>query len=314
MKIIREAEYRKTMEETVFPYLKSVEKEGALNSFDGAQIHWYSYRSPRPVRTVVILHGYTESARKYAEMIWYFLNSGSNVYLYDQRGHGRSFRPVEDLTLTHVDSFDDYVKDLECFLREIVPDDLPLRLYAHSMGGAVAALYLEKHPDRFPKAVLSSPMIAPARDGYPLFAGKLICRFFFLLGKSKERIFLSGEYPGEEKFEDSCATSQERFALYEAYRRVTPTCQNYSPTYRWTLESLNVTSKILKKGAPERVAAEVLLCSAEQDRMVINSEQEKLASRLPHCRRRVYHAKHEIFNSTDDVMEDYVNHVLDFLN
>ena len=311
--IINEASYDAVMDGTVEPYLESVMTEGSFSGYGGVELKFRSYRAQDPERTVVILHGFTEGMPKFDELIWYFLGSGSNVFIYDQRGHGRSYRPVSDLTLTHVDRFGDYVADFELFVDTVVPKDLPLCLFAHSMGGAVAGLYIEKHPDVFSKAVLSSPMIAPSTGAYPAFVGRLICRVMILFGGAKKRIFLSPEYPGEEKFESSCASSRARFDRYERFKRTHPEYQNYSPTYRWTLESLSVTKKLMKRGEPEKIRTDVLLLSAELDDIVLIPAQKAFASRIPSCRvEDMPGTKHEIYRGTDETVEKLVGVTLGF--
>lgn len=314
VRILTEAEYPKAMDETVSPALQAVREDGTFKGWDGNPLCYHIYRAEHPAGNIVVLHGFTESSEKYDELCWYFLQSGLSVYLFDHRGHAKSYRAVEDRTLTHVDRFDEYVRDTDCFVLQVVPSGLPLYLFSHSMGGGVAALYLEEHPDVFQKAVLSSPMIAPSTGSYPAFVGKAICRLMILFGGSKKRIFLSGPYPGEEKFEDSCGNSEVRFARYERFRRTHPDYQNFSPTYRWTLESLKVPKAILKKGRPERIRSDVLVLSAGLDNMVLNGPQKEFASRVPSCRLSEYpDAKHEIFISTDGIMERYVPEVLAFL-
>lgn len=313
--LIKEADYNRTLDEKALPALNAAKSEGEFESFDGNKLVWRSYTRPDAARSVVILHGFTESSEKYHELIWYFFSAGSNVYIFDQRGHGKSFRHVEDKTLTHVERFGDYIRDFEIFTERIVTDRLPRVLFSHSMGGAVAGLYLEKHPDVYGKAVFSSPMIAPSTGGYPLFVGKAICRAAILFGGAKKRIFLSGEYPGEEKFETSCDTSFERFSRYERFRRENPDYQNFSPSYRWTLESLNVTKKLLKAGEPEKIKAKCVLFSAGRDDIVLIEPQKEFARRIPDCEFVSFeNAKHEIYYSTDDVMEPYINKLIDFIN
>ena len=311
--VLKEADYPRVMEETVAPALKAVREDGTFEGWDGNPLCFHVYRAENPAGNVVVVHGFTESSEKYDELCWYFLQSGLSVYLYDQRGHGKSFRAVEDKTLTHIDTFDEYVKDLDCFVKQVVPSGLPLYLFSHSMGGGVAALYLESHPDVFAKAVLSSPMIAPSTGNYPAFVGRAICRLMILFGKGKQRIFLAGEYPGEEKFEDSCGNSEVRFARYEWFKRTHPDYQNYSPTYRWTLESLKVRKRILQKGRPEGIRTDVLVLSAGKDNMVLNEPQKLFADRLPSGRLLSFpEAKHELFISTDGIMETFVPAVLSF--
>ena len=311
--VIPEADFASEMDRRVDPFLESVRTDGIFRGCDGKALCWHSFAAGSPVANVVILHGYTESGEKYREMSWYFLSQGYSVWLYDQRGHGKSCRDVPDKTLTHVDSFDDYVGDLECFLEQIVPRDLPLFLYSHSMGGAVSALFLEKHPHTFDRAVLSSPMVAPSTGSYPAFAGRAICRAAKLFGGAKKRIFMASDYPGHEVFADSCGNSEPRFSRYELFRRTHEDYQNFSPTYSWTLESLLVARRILKKGRPERIETKVLILSGGRDTVVLIPPQQELAKRIPHCRYRMFPtAKHEIFISTDDIMIPYVEEILSF--
>ena len=138
LELISETNYRETMENTVEPKLASIREELSLPLEDGGALHAELYEQPTATRAVVVLHGYTESGEKFREMTWYFLQSGFNVYAIDHRGHGRSARAVDETWLTHVDHFSDYVRDLEAFMDRVVlprAQNLPLCLYAHSMGG-----------------------------------------------------------------------------------------------------------------------------------------------------------------------------------
>lgn len=315
MEIIKEKDYRRSMEEVVLPYLETVKTDGYFDGYGGVKLHYVRYECEKPLRTVVILHGFTESCEKFREMIYYFLKADCNVYIYDQRCHGKSERLVEDKTLTHVDRFDDYLKDFEIFTDKTVPHLLPLILFSHSMGGAVAALYVEKHPGVYRKAIFSSPMIAPSTGGIPKFAARAICGAAEIIGKGKKRVFVSSEYPGKEEFENSCDTSFERFSFYERFRRNDPDYQNYSPSYRWTHEAINVTRSIMKKGEPEKTDIPSLLFSAGLDNMVSIPEQKEFAERMKHCEFISYEsAKHEIYFSADDVLEKYVNRIISFIN
>lgn len=154
--LISETEYRETMENTVEPQLAAIREELSMPLEDGGVLHAELYEQPSATRAVIVLHGYTESGEKFREMTWYFLQSGFNVYAIDHRGHGKSARSVEETWLTHVDHFSDYVNDLEAFMDHVVlprTKNLPLCLYAHSMGGAVGGMTLQRHPKRFARAV-----------------------------------------------------------------------------------------------------------------------------------------------------------------
>lgn len=103
--ILPESNYAAVMTETVEPYLDSRRQEMDMPLSTGGTLHAEVYEQPDATRAVVILHGYTESAEKFREMTWYFLNEKFNVYAIDHRGHGKSVRKISDTSITHVDAF-----------------------------------------------------------------------------------------------------------------------------------------------------------------------------------------------------------------
>ena len=121
-------------------------QEGTFSGFDGKELYYEYFQTQESHGAVVIVHGLSEFSRKYHEFAWYLLNQGYDVFLYDQRCHGRSCRLTPRQDLIHVDHFSHYAKDLDCFIRDVVrkATDLPLHLFAHSMGGGVVSLFLEQ--------------------------------------------------------------------------------------------------------------------------------------------------------------------------
>ena len=196
------------MNETVMPFLDDRRETRQITTRDGKPLHCEIFNADTPRGTVYIIHGFTENAVKYSELIYNFLIRSVSVCIYEQRGHGRSYRPVQDKTLTHIDRFEQYVSDFEDVLDATSDAIQPYYLFAHSMGCAVAGLFLEKGGDDFIKAVFSSPMIAPTHGGYPLWVTKAICRAAIAFGKKRKRIFVSKPYPGKEEFSTSCAVAE----------------------------------------------------------------------------------------------------------
>ena len=175
--IITEEKYNEELTRCVLPFIRLNFEDGYMKSADGTRIHYGYVTTPVAKAAIVISHGFTECMPKYYEMIYYFAKAGYSVYMVEHRGHGFSDRSVSDMSMVTVNSFDDYVSDLDMFIREIVmkrEGSRPLYLYGHSMGGAIAALYLEKHPEVFTKAVLSSPMIEMLYGNFSHFAVEAI--------------------------------------------------------------------------------------------------------------------------------------------
>ena len=314
--LVRAGYYRQTMEETVLPWLKEKENVSMVPGYEGRPLYCVSYAAEDPVATVMIVHGFTENAYKYAELIWSLLHLRFSVIAFDQRGHDRSWRSegIPHPSVTHVDRFSDYVSDLEIVCNTFSPKpSQPFFVFAHSMGGAVTALFLEQHPDTFSAAVLSSPMIAPHTGGVPLPIASAVCVAARVLGKQKKNPFFMKPYSGPEDFATSCATDQERFAWYDAVKASRTDFRNSIPSYQWTYEALHVTERILAPGTPEKIACPVLLFSADQDSSVLPEPQETFIKMVPDGKQiRVPGSRHEIFRSTDEVLFPWWHQVVVF--
>jgi len=316
VKIIREAQYEKLMTKVVEPGLAAMREEIDMPLSAGGTLHCEIYNRYDARKAVVIVHGYTECAEKFRELAWYFVSNGFSVFAMDQRGHGKSVREVEDLSVTHVEQFGDYLRDLEEFMEKIVyprTRGQKLCLFGHSMGGAVAAFALIEHPEWFSRAVLNAPMIAPITKPLPRRAAKEMGRIFCAAGKGRERAFVGKPFdPAREKFETSHMTSRARFDYYQAKRVARPELQNCSPTYSWVREAAGVTEPLLHRAQMIRVP--VMLCQAIQDSIVGLKEQEAFIKRVPDGKLVKFDAKHELYSSHDEVLGDYVNKVIEFLS
>ncbi len=236
----------------------------------------------------------------------------------EHQGHGRSFRPVQDLKLTHVERFDDYVEDFLAFLRQAVlpeAEGLPLFLYGHSMGAAIVLRAVEEAPALpVEKLVLSSPMIAAKTQGVPRWLALAMTRLAVALGRGDRYVLGQQANVGPESFGQSwCnAPSQARYLWFCQLTEAHPALQNSSVSYRWLREALLVEEPLLKGGAG--IAAPVLLCQAGQDAMVKPEAQDALLESLPQGEKALFpQAKHEIFRSDDATVEAYFRRILEFL-
>ena len=224
---------------------------------------------------------------------------------------------MDETWLTHVDHFSDYVHDLEAFMDRVVlprAQNLPLCLYAHSMGGAVGGMMLQRHPKMFARAVLTAPMIAPSSAPFPSWAGAAIAKFMCAIGKTREMAFIGKPFdPQSETFEASFGTGRARFDYYERKRLENRHLQNCAPTYGWVKEAIGVTKVLLNRELDRQIETPLLLCQAARDTVVRLPEQNKFVSLLPHAQLRAFDAKHEIYMSDDAVMREYVPAVIGFL-
>ena len=99
-------------------------------------------------RTLVFVHGFGGRATQWHRQLTFFSDENRAVAL-DTRGHGRSDAPNSSYTM------DELQADLDAALAQLqVPDRFIL--IGHSFGGAIAAEYAVRHPERLDKLVLIS--------------------------------------------------------------------------------------------------------------------------------------------------------------
>lgn len=314
MDIIRDADYKETMLKKVEPYLEGVRKEASFSSFDSNSISYEAYSKADSKATVIILHGFTESAEKFREVTYYFYNMDYSVYAPDLRGHGKSYRTSKKAGTVNADTFDDYVKDLEVFINDIVKPierDKPIYIYAHSLGGAVAILYMESNTDVISKAVLSSPMIC-GNMGMPVPVAATVARLLCILGGDSISAPGRCKFNPQLKFEDSDATSKVRFEYYQNKRCNDSLLQTNGPSFGWVKASVEARDKMLENA--DKISSELLVLLPEEDKQLLSEYQQKFISAVKNAKvTDIKGSKHEIFGSTDKVLEEYYRYIYEFL-
>lgn len=107
---------------------------------DGEELYGWYCRAPKPIASALFCHGNTGNLTVSADVIPHLLNAGINVLFFDYRGFGRS---------TGRASIGGVIADgltAARFHNRIRPKNLPSILYGYSLGGAVAAQVIKRHP------------------------------------------------------------------------------------------------------------------------------------------------------------------------
>ncbi len=298
------------------PMILPVKKSGKLSVAAG-ELYYELYPQKQPADTVVICHGFTESAKKYEEFIFYLYRAGFAVAIWDQRSHGRSLRRGTESNVVHVEKFNEYVEDMHCMMEQIVKPFAGGKncyLYAHSMGGCIGVLYLEQYPQDFAKAVLNAPMLAIEMGRCPLFAAKAVCDLAKLFGKGSKRLFTQKDFNPDEPFAESCADSEMRHNYYHAIRRQTACYQTSAASYAWGSTAIEAGRRALKRKNISKIHIPVLLFQAEKDGQVKAAAQNRFVKYLEKGRLvRVEQTKHEIYRAGNAVLKPYMELILDFL-
>ncbi|XCP86221.1 alpha/beta hydrolase [Roseburia hominis] len=317
--VFKEESYLEMMENVAEPFLKERSKEFFLKREKGRELYCIKYQVENPKGVVLISHGFTESAEKYKEICYYFVKENYHVYIPEHCGHGKSYRLTKDFSLVHVDHYERYVRDLlfVAMLAKKENQNLPLFLYAHSMGGGIGAAVAARKPELFAKMILTSPMIRPLTGKIPWGVARAISAGLCFVGR--EMAYVSGQpYAGKETFEDSCSLSRARFDYYQEKRDSKRELQTCAASFGWLRESGKLNA-YLRKEAVKNIHSPVILFQAEQETMVSKKVQSRfidaLKSRGVNAELiSVENARHEIFNAEFPVLEKYWEQVFEFLD
>ncbi len=289
--------------------------EGSFQAFDNTEIHYEYILAQDSKASIVIVHGLSEFTKKFYEFIYYALNQGYNVFIYDQRCHGLSGRLTDQLDLLHVDDFRDYVKDLSQFIDEVVvpTEDKPIYLYSHSMGGAISALYLSGCSDRVKKAVLAAPMFLPVVQQVPTWLARHSVRVGRLFFGTKRKFFLTSEFDPDIPYRERYGSSKARFEHNMKMRKENPQYQSTPMTFGWIYNALIVGSRIFKRKVIDNIHTKILLISAENDMTVRNEPQHRFAQKCKTCEfKEIKGASHALLESDEKMMSEILQLTFDF--
>ena len=320
MNIISSGNYEKVMDLVVIPWTGERRQTGTFERKAGQKIYYEHYTAENPKGTVVMVHGFTEGIGKFRESIYYFLQEGFHVFIIQQREHGNSFRSTEDPYLVNIEDYNDLILDLHYFVHEIVKKDgetdrYPLYLFGHSMGGGVSACYLERYPEDFSRAVLSSPMLEMNAGQTPVFAAAAYAKVMLFLGKGKNYLPGGGAFTGKEDLENACTSCRERYLFWLREQKRDIRNQTCSPSVATAYQFLKLTKDALSRENCARLKAQVLLFQAGKDKAVGASGQEVFIRQIGDKGTlvRIEDARHEIYFEKDRILKRYWAEILNFL-
>ena len=316
--ILSEQGYREQMENVVEPYLdirKSVlwpERE------EGKKIYCERYLADSPKGVVMISHGFTETAEKYKEVIYYFVKKQYHVYLPEYCGHGRSYRLIPESSLVHVDDYQRYVDDFLYVAKMATKESGTSGIFIWTFhgwrsggsGGSAGA-------GTFQESGAFLPDDSSGYRKYPVPVAKQIAFGACQQGKGAEYVVGQHPYEGRENFENSSSTCKVRFEYYQDKKEKEPLFQTNGASYSWLYQAGRL-NRYLQRKAWKKIQAPVLIFQSAEDHLVSKPEQVRFVVKL--ARRGltsgtmiiVPGTKHEIYGSGSRILRGYWKRILRF--
>jgi lysophospholipase len=303
---ISEKNYESTYTNTVLPFRNSGEKF-TFPSADGKyRLSGVRFIHPHEKGLIVVVNGFTESWMKYGELFYDLYKEGYSVISYDHRGQGLSPHLVpRHPQIGYVDHFSEYADDLNAFMEKVAeplhPESKNLFLIANSMGGAVAAEYLERHPSTFEAAVLSAPMLAINTKPYPPCIAHGMVAGLGLLGLGRHYAIGQHDANLDAPFENNTLTgSKVRWWSYGYVGKENPEILIGGASNHWVDTSLSETRHI-RQDIPLNTTR-VLLLEAGKDQFVLNKPISAATTQMPHTQLLSFpDSKHGILMESDPI-------------
>ena len=298
------------------------EKNARANRFlgvDDKEIYTVSIKNNNQ-NAIVLSQGRNENALKYKELAFELDQQGYDLYLIDHRGQGFSQRLGGDNYRGHVEHFQDYVDDLDQYVSSL---DLPSTyqnsyLLSHSMGGTIAALYLEQFKHPFTAAVFFSPMFS-INLGIPEKVAKIltyssakVCNWF---SNKPCYIFSGHDYRKTPFAENHVTSSRIRFNSSTQTFEDNPQAQLGSPTMHWVSQSITACQQAIENA--NKINIPILVIQAGADQVVTSKGQKQFITNATFYEDNrlinIPNAQHEILLEQDQYRMPALNSTLEFL-
>ncbi len=296
----------------VFPEYNSIDEPeacGHVTTPDGLKIRYARWKSASaPIKgTILVLQGRAEYIEKYYETIEQLRSEGFEVVAFDWRGQGGSDRLLEDPRRGYVDTFDDYVADLESVIDEVLLPDCraPYYLLAHSTGGLVALTAAIKIRNKIRRMVLCSPFLGINSRGLPDSWVYFATGAMTALGLGESFVGRGGTPIENIPYAKNLVTSDTaRFMRNRQFVEEHRSLSIGGPTANWVFAAGKAIEQVFDPDFYSRISIPALFVIAGSDQVVDPAAAEQLALRIRTASSlTISGAKHELFQEQNRYRE-----------
>jgi len=280
--------------------------QGSQGSFLGkgkVPISYRTFEVENEKGALLILPGRGEPLHKYAELVYDLRDLGYSIYLMSHRGQGESGL-IEDCSIQYVESYDDYVHDIEVFSRIVNRrDHRSVFVLGHSMGGAIGTLYSLKHPTAFKGLILSAPMFDMNTSPYPKGVAKVLAKTMVFTGFGKSK----GASDSKQ-----VTSSDSRQAITNDVLAKHSSIESQNISFGWAKASFDVLKTF--KHADMSSMPPVLMLQAGNDLHVPSEGQNEICKKMDSCYTvRFPESFHEILMERDSIRDSALISIRKFL-
>lgn len=289
---------------------------GEITGQEGVKLSYRKWELESEKGAIVFLPGRGDPYAGYGETFYDLAQAGYSVYALDERGQGYSGRMLKDPEKGYVDRFEYYADDVKTFLDQVVNAKPHAKrfLMGHSMGGAVAALYILEHPGDFTGAVLVTPMLKINTKPYGYIEAHLIALSLMGIGRGKDYAPNRGPFDPNAVFEpkNNMTSSRVRWQHYQDTPVNEPVLRLGGATVDWVWQSFLGDQKVHDGAA--KVVTPALVVSAGSDTVVDNSEEAFFCSKVKSCALSTFAgSQHLILEERDEIRDPVIAAILAFL-
>lgn len=250
-------------------------EEAEFTGVDNIPVRFVRFHAEGHDNVIVVCPGRIESYVKYAELAYDLFQLGYDVLIIDHRGQGRSGRMLADTHRGHVVNFSDYVDDFAAFWQqEVAPGPWRRRfILAHSMGGAIATLFLQREGHNCDAIALCAPMF-----GIIIHLPDWMVRHLLDWAEGHQRLrenyaIGTGRWHALPFSLNVLTHSRARYRRNLRFYADEPQLRVGGPTWHWVREGILAGEQVLAGAMQD--ATPMLIIQAEEERVVDNRMHDR---------------------------------------
>lgn len=269
----------------------------------GKKIAWAKIDGDKNLPPIVVSVGLSESYLHYEEFIYDLKAVGKNqqgFFVFDLRSQGYSERLAADGSLLHVESFDDYVSDLETFIDTKVRPEYPkpARVMAHSTGGLIAFRLFSRRPELAEKIVFVAPLFGINYGSAPQWLMRWVAEVFNVFGFHEKTVpfRVNSGLPPFDK--NKLTYSEARYHRLTQVQDILPPPVSIGPSVGFVVATQRALAEL--DNAAEKFAVPSLVLTADEDLYTSTEASKKICSMMKSCEYLPFtQARHVLTQETD---------------